>query len=148
MDPVEVVRLIRESLEDVETVEANGDTFFFVGTEPDDQRMPFATLVTSDFNDAASDLTRPGVYRLNIGVGRSTYEARFGPPPLGPITTEPIDTGHDYTVLDVLMPHPIYASLSWVCVLNPSPGTFDGLQPLLEEAHRIASDRRGRRLAR
>ncbi len=148
MDPAELTRLIRDSFEAVETVEANGDTFFFVGGEPADQRMPFATLVTSDFNDTASNLARPGVYRLNLGIDRPTYEARFGPPPPGPITAEAVDTGHDYTAFDVLMPHPIYASLAWVCVLNPAPATLDGLQPLLAEAYRIALDRRERRLAR
>ncbi len=143
-----MARSIREALAGVEAVEANGDTFFFVGGEPADQRMPFATLVTSDFNDTASNLARPEVFRLNIGVNQSTYEAHFGAPPAGPITAEAVDTGHDYTALDVLMPHPIYASLSWVCVLNPSAETFDALQPLLVEAHRSALDRRRRRQAR
>jgi len=42
----------------------------------------------------------------------------------------------DYTALDRLMPHPVYALQHWVSVLNPSVGTFESVvKPLLEEAH-------------
>ena len=148
MDPTGLARAIQGAFEGVEALEANGDTFFLAGDQPADQRLPFATLVTSDAHDRASDLDRPGVFRLNIGISRESYEARFGPPPPGPITAEPVDTGHDYTALDVVMPHPIYASLNWVCVLNPSAATFEAVRPLLDEAYGIALARRGRREAR
>ena len=148
MDPAEIARSIQAAFEGVEVLQASGDTFFFVGDQPADQRMPFATIVTSNAHDRASDLDRPGVFRVNIGISRESYEARFGPPPPGPITAEPLDTGHDYTALDVLMPHPIYASLNWVCVLNPGGPTREALQPLLTEAHGIALARRERREAR
>ncbi len=143
-----VVDAIHARLESVATSELNGDTFFFVGTDPADQRMPFATLVTSDAHDQASNLDRAGVYRLNIGVRPETYEARFGPLPPGPIAADPVHTGHDYTALDRLMPHPIYSPLGWLCVLNPSPATLEALWPLLEEAHAIALERRARRESR
>lgn len=148
MDPTAIVSAICESFEDVSVTEANGDAFFFVGDSPADQRMPFATLVGSDAHDRASDLSSRGAFRLNIGVSRETYEARFGPPPAGPIQADPIDTGHDYTRIDVLMPHPIYSPLHWVCVVNPSVATFEALQPLLEEGHAIAGGRRERRAGR
>ena len=148
MDSAELARSIQGSFEGVEVLEADGDTFFFVGDQPADQRMPFATIVTSDAHDRASDLDRQGVFRLNIGVSREAYEARFGPPPPGPLTAEPVDTGHDYAVLDAFMPHPIYASLNWVCVLNPSEATLEAVRPLLEEAHGIAAARRSRRETR
>ncbi len=148
MDEATVAQQIRARLDGVETVEVNGDTFFFVGDAPADQRMPFATLVTSDAHDQASDLNRPGVYRLNIGVERATYEAQFGALPPGPLTADPVDTGHDYRQLDRLMPHPIYSPLGWISVLNPSHVTFEAIWPLLQEAHAVALDRRSRRESR
>src|SRR5690606_13205540 len=82
--------------------------------------------------DNASQLNRPGVFRLNIGVGRDTFRALFGDPPSGDATA---NTDYDFAALDRLMPHPVYAPQWWVCVLNPSPETFDAVKPLLAEAH-------------
>ena len=133
-----LVETIR-AMPDVATVEKSGDWFFFVG---DDRRMPFATLVTGDRNDTASDLERQGVYRLNIGVEKAAYHARFGDPPPFPKDGVIINTGHDFTRLDTLLPHPVYAEMHWVCVLNPSDATFElTVKSLLAEAHAIAARR-------
>ena len=64
-----------------------GDSFFFY--DPDgaaDRRMPFATIVTKDYDgfDMASQLDRPGVFRVNIGVGRAAFEELIGYPPAVP----------------------------------------------------------------
>ncbi|MBB5235210.1 hypothetical protein HNQ09_002662 [Deinococcus budaensis] len=40
------------------------------------------------------------------------------------------------------MPHPVYAPVGWVCVLNPAAVTFEGLRPLLQEAYEKAKGRR------
>ncbi len=116
-----------------------GDTFFIY--DPDRNlegagRMPFATIVTKDYGDfdSASNLNREGVFRLNIGVGRETYQSLF-----------PSDAGHDFTAFDVLMPHPVYRRNHWVCVLNPGEATFHSLEPLLAEAYEIAVKRLGRK---
>jgi hypothetical protein len=47
-----------------------------------------------------------------------------------------VDTGHDFTELDRLMPHPIYAWMAWVQVLNPSVSTFVQILSLMDEAYR------------
>ena len=60
----------------------------------------------------------------------------------------PTDADHDFTALDVLMPHPVYAANHFVCVLNPSDVTFALVRPLLEEAYRITEGRVERRSAR
>ena len=108
--------------------------------------MPFATIVTKDYGDfdRASNLNRPGVFRLNIGVSKETYRSWFGPQPSPPGTAGVVDTGHDFTALDQIMPHPFYAPQSWVCVLNPSEATFQAVQPLLAEAYDLAVRRFGR----
>lgn len=144
MDEGEVVAYLLGAFEDVEMFTAMGYRFFFVGP---DRMMPFATLAAGDNeHDRVSDLDRPGVYRLNVGVGRATYEALFGPPPPpgeGPAGI--VDTGHDFAALDALMPHPVYAPQSWLCVLSPSAATWERVKPLLAEAHERAARRaRGR----
>jgi hypothetical protein len=72
-----------------------------------------------------SDLARPGVFRLNIGVGKATFERLIEP--IG----EP-----DYAVLDRVIPHPVYAKQRWIAILNPSRETFDQVvKPLIAEAY-------------
>jgi Family of unknown function (DUF6194) len=124
-----------------------GDTFFIYDPDrnlDDRHRFPFATIVTKDYGefDRASDLNRPGVFRLNIGVSRETYRAFFGPQPSVPGQAGVVETGHDFAALDQLLPHPVYATQSWVCVLNPSENTFETVRPLLAEAYEAAVRRR------
>ena len=115
-----------------------GDTFFICnphGDLPEQKQFPFATIVTQDYGDFdnRSDLNRPGVFRLNIGVSRPTFDRLF-----------PAAEDHDFRALDRLLPHPVYGSNHWVCVLNPSVETFDSVKPLLEEAYTIARERADR----
>ena len=153
MDEASITRYIAETFEGVDVVVASretgapeiawGDSFFSYdpqrNLEPQ-QRMPFATIVTKDYGDfdRASNLNRPGVFRLNIGVGKETYRALFGPQPSPAGASGFVETGHDFAALDQLLPHPVYAPQSWVCVLNPSEATFQSVRPLLAEAHALA----------
>ena len=126
-----------------------GDTFFIYDPRRDlepRRQFPFATIVTKDYGDFdnASQLSRPNVFRLNIGVGRDTFRALFGPPPSAKSGTS---TKYDFAALDRLMPHPVYAPQSWVCVLNPSPQTFEAVKPLLAEADSLVAARHARRQA-
>ncbi len=114
----------------------SGDTFFIFDPQHDlepRRQFPFATVVTKDYEgfDERSNLNRPDVFRLNIGVSRDTFRALFDDPANedGAGNTEA-----DFAALDRLMPHPVYAPQSFVCVLNPSPETFDVCKPLLAEA--------------
>jgi hypothetical protein len=139
-----VVHTITEAFAGVDLLEADGDYYFYYRPNPalpPDYRLPFATLVTDDRHDAASQLHRAGIYRLNIGVRPATYRDLFGHQPSSAVDGNVIDTGHDYAALDRLMPHPIYAPMSWVSVLNPSPATLAQLQPLLTEAYSLAVQR-------
>ena len=85
--------------------------------------------------DNASNLDRPDVYRLNVNMSRETFSSLF-----------PDEAEHDFTAIDVLMPHPIYGRNHWVCVLNPGGHTFEKVKPLMAEAYEIAVRRiEGRR---
>jgi hypothetical protein len=140
----DITRYITGTFAGVELITApSGDAFFFYDPDtriPHDKRQPFATIIHSDAHDAASDLGREGVYRLNIGVKRETYRAMFGDPPPFPRDNRPVNTGHDFTRLDVVMPHPIYAAMHFVCVLSPSDETWEReVKPLLAEAYEQAA---------
>ena len=115
---------------------ACGDTFFF--HEPD-RKMPFATIVTKDYPgwDTASYLDRPGVFRVNAAVGRERFAQLLGYPP----AAHAEHAGeYDYTALDRLVPHPVYAAQGWVSILNPSGDT---VRPVLVAAHERAGQRHG-----
>lgn len=121
-----------------------GDTFFYDsedGTAATAQRMPFATIVTKDYDgfDTVSDLNRPGVFRLNINVGRAAFADLLGYPP----AAYPGHAAHvDHTATDRLIPHPVYAAQGWVAVLNPAAATAAQARALLTAAHDRAVARR------
>lgn len=119
-----------------------GDTFFFADPPdgPSDRRMPFATIVTKDYPgfDTASNLDRPGVFRLNIAVGRTRFQELLGYPP----DAQPQhDADIDYSALDHVLPHPVYAIQGWVSILNPGVRTSDLVRALLRDAHTRAVNR-------
>ena len=131
-DPEAIARTIRETWPDTDVVEAMGATFFSL--DPEKHWPNFATIVTTDEHDegAPSRLSRAGVFRLNIGVGRATFQRLVGS------VADP-----DYAAFDRLLPHPVYAKQLWLSILNPSEVTFrDVVMPLLTEAHdRLAAQR-------
>ena len=145
MEERDIIRYVTETCAGVDVVTgtdgiAAGDTFFIYDPERNlepKRQFPFATIVTKDYGDfdRASNLNRPSVFRLNIGVSKDTYRSLFGPQPSPPGAAGVVDTGHDFTALDQIMPHPVYGNLSWVCVLNPSEATFQVVRPLLAEAY-------------
>ena len=131
-DPEAISRTILETWPETDVVEALGAWFFSL--DPEKHWPNFATIVTTDEHDegAPSNLARPGVFRLNIGVSRATFERLVGS------MTEP-----PYAEFDRILPHPVYAKQLWISILNPSDATFrDVVMPLLTEAHdRLAAQR-------
>jgi hypothetical protein len=111
----------------------------------------FVTIKESDGeNDQASNLDRDGIFRVSFGVSRNSYEALFGSKPPRPAKGEVIKTGHDFTQTDLLMPHPIYAWMHWVQVLNPSQETWNSNQSLIQESYELSKvrfEKRKRRVA-
>lgn len=140
MDENSIIQYITQTFDKIQIATSNGNHFFYYGPEDKipERTMPFATLVTNDDYDQISLLNRPGIFRLNIGVSKTTYHSLLGPQPFPPGASGIVDTGHDFTALDQLMPHPIYGHLFWTCVLNPSDKTFQTIKPLLAEAYNAA----------
>jgi hypothetical protein len=139
MDETAITQYLTNTFAGVETDVAMGYTFFFYGA---DHMLPFVTLAVADNDyDRVSNLDRPGVFRLNLGVSKPTFQSLFG--------AERIDVStYDFARLDTLMPHPDYAPQSWICVLSPSTETFETLKPMLAEAYDLAVQRQAHRAAR
>lgn len=132
-----IVQYLTQTFANVHVIATEDTYFFFYGPMADDNKFPFATLVTNDAHDQASDLEREGVFRLNMGVSKATFLSLFGTRVPRPTEEGIIEAGYDYTALDTLMPHPVYGNMYWVCVLNPAPATYPQVQRLLTEAYEM-----------
>jgi uncharacterized protein DUF6194 len=131
-DPDEISTWITTTYPDTVVATALGATFFSLN----EQSWPnFATIVTTDEHDMGtpSDLARDGVFRLNLGVGKATFDRLVGS----------IESP-DYAALDRILPHPVYAKQRWIAILNPTHQTFDEVvKPLIAEAYeRLAKQER------
>lgn len=132
MNKPALMAYIIDTFPDVETTCNYGYDMFFYKS---DRKLSFATLIDADYEyDRVSNLDRPDVFRLNIGVSKVTFESLFGKEAVN------VDD-YDFTTLDVIMPHPEYASYHFICVLSPGEATFSKIQPLLAEAYEIAARR-------
>src|SRR3954453_19556900 len=100
-DPEAITREMLERWPDTDLVTIEGGSFFSLDAE---KHWPnFATIVWTDDFDQASALSRPGAFRVNIGLGRETFERLVGG------MSEP-----DHTAFDTFLPHPVYAAQRWV----------------------------------
>src|SRR5688500_16491271 len=116
MDQADIIRYITDTYTGVELLQPTdgpgaGDNFFYApapGAVGDSNRLPFATMVTKDYGDFdnLSQLDRPDVFRLNIGISRTTFRSFLNHPPTAVATQS---AGYDFAALDRLMPHPVYA---------------------------------------
>jgi hypothetical protein len=122
------------SLANVQREDNYGYAFFFVG---DDHRLAFVTIGYEDNEfDTVSNLNRKGVFRVNIGISKATFESL-----LGDVDIESVD----YSALNVFLPHPHYAKQHFISILNPSGNNADTTKQLMIEAHALATRmRRGK----
>lgn len=126
MNEAEIAEYITDTFDNVHVLESNGNRFFYCGPfDLEHNKFPFTTLVTSDEYDQFSDLNRPSVCRLNVGVSKTTFRELFGDN----------SEEHDFTALDHIMPHPVYGKMYWVCALNPGENTWETVKTLLAEAY-------------
>ena len=102
----------------------------------------FCTIKEKDgANDRASNLNREGVFRLAIALNSQTYFSLFGEKPKRSVKGGVVSTGHDFTILNELMPHPIYAWMCWAQILSPTTEKFAEILPLIIEAHSAAANK-------
>ena len=129
MNQAEIETFI-EGLENVQRTENYGYIFYFVG---DDHMLPFVTIANSDNDyDSVSNLNREGVFRINIGLSRKTFDK---------LIPEYDAESVDYSLLNTILPHPDYAKQNFICILNPSGENVTRTKELIQEAHSIAAVR-------
>jgi hypothetical protein len=120
----EMIQLVRDAFPDAVVARIDSAAFFSL----DEKHWPnFATVVWTDEHDegAPSNLARPGVYRVNVGVDRETFQRLIGS------IADP-----DYAAFDRFVPHPVYAKQRWISILNPSHETVrEALMPLIAAGH-------------
>lgn len=92
-------------------------------------------------NDKSSVLDRDGIYRVNLGLRKNTFTKLFGEVPKRPQKGGVVDMDYDFTAGDRIIPHPVYAWMSWICVLNPTKHTFESMKPLIAEAYEYAKEK-------
>lgn len=118
-----------------------GDVFFYYapdGVVPSTQ--PFATIVTKDYPGEGSQLNRPGAFRVNVAAGTEEFVRWTGHQPREAAT---IDV--DPSTRDMVIAHPVYATLGWLAVVDPGDQTATAIRELLRTAHSLAHARHQRR---
>ena len=136
MDEKSLSDWIVENLSETQVTTADGSSFFL--TDPEG-KFPYATIVTTDLYDSFSDLSRPGFFRVNIGVSKATFLSLFG-------SKDP--EGYDFTAVDQFMPHPVYGKMYWISVVNPDVRTLERTKELLREAYEADLAKQARRAQR
>jgi hypothetical protein len=135
--PNEIITTITTNLEGVKPKETWGEhSLFYNPNNVLPNGVYFCTIKEKNGeNDKSSNLSRENIFRLSIGISKNTYVQLFGEKPKRPAKGCIVETGHDFTQTNILMPHPIYAWMSWVCILSPSKEGFEQVYQLIEEAH-------------
>ncbi|GIF09978.1 DUF6194 family protein [Actinoplanes teichomyceticus] len=118
-----------------------GDRFYFAGAE---RMRPFATIVVQDVPgfDERSGLDRPGVFRLNVELGRAGFRELFG---YGPEEFAAHRDGIDFAAAGRWFPHPVYAAQGWGSMVTPGEPQRAEVDRLVERALRRSARRASRR---
>lgn len=147
MNPNEILQYCLENLEGTVLVESWGEKGIFYNPGNGLKRGIYVlTIKEKDgANDRSSRLDRKNTYRVNIGVRKNTFTRLFGATPKRPDAGGIVDMDYDFSAFNQLLPHPVYAWMSWICVLNPSPSVFEELKPYILEAYEYAKEKFNKR---
>ncbi|RED13149.1 DUF6194 family protein [Pontivivens insulae] len=149
MTPNLLIEAIRRRHPDLILTESWGEQALFLNPLGALKRGVYvATIKQKDGeNDRASQIDRPGIWRLNVGVPPSRFEAEFGPRPARPAKGGVIGGDWDFTELNRLTPHPVYGWMGWLAILNPSESRWPQIAELIDAAHAKATIAARKRVA-
>ena len=113
MKSKDIINRITDSFEGLSPKASWGETSLFYNPE---KRLPngiyFCTLKEKDGeNDKASGLNWEGVFRLSFALKKTVYEELFGDRPKRPPKGGVIQSPHDFTEANTLMPHPALSQM-------------------------------------
>jgi len=132
-----------QNLSDVVLVDSWGEKGIFYNPQNRLKRGVYVlTIKEKDGeNDRSSNLNRADIYRVNLGIRKETFKSIFGSIPKRPDKGGIVNMDYDFTVIDKIIPHPIYAWMGWISILNPSGKTFDTLKPFIQEAFEFSKEK-------
>ena len=58
--------------------------------------------------------------------------------PNRPLKGNTVDMQYDFSTLNMLLPHPVYAWMSWMCILNPDKNSFNHIKQFINESYECA----------
>ena len=147
MTPDEILKYCLENLKESVLVESWGEKGIFYNPGHVLKRGVYILTVKekNGDNDKGSRLDRPRIYRVNLGVRKDTFVKLFGAVPKRPRAGGIVEMDYDFSAVDRILPHPVYAWMSWICVLNPSEDTFESLKPYIQEGYGYAKEKFARR---
>lgn len=139
----QILHYCTEYLSDTVLVESWGEKGIFYNPNHALKRGVYVLTVKEKdgANDKGSNLNRDGIFRMNMGLRKQTFLELFGSIPARPAAGEVVKMEYDFTLLDTILPHPVYAWMGWISILNPSEDTFEKLKPLIEESYAFATEK-------
>lgn len=147
MDANQVLKFCTDNLDGTVLIESWGEKGIFYNPDFVLKRGVYVLTVKekNGDNDKASALNREGIYRVNLGLRKPTFQKLFGQIPARPSAGGVVDMKYDFTALDTVLPHPVYAWMGWISLLNPSAQTFEQIKPLIQEAYEFSQEKFMRR---
>ncbi|WP_345800275.1 DUF6194 family protein [Microbacterium sp. AZCO] len=117
-----------------------GDFFFYYAPDGEvpQNTQPFTTIVTKDYPDDTASRLGDGRWRVNIHVGSDLFAELTGSTPRDAAPA-------DHAQTDAILPHPEYAALGWIAVVNPGARTSARVRELVRGAYDDAVRRARRR---
>ena len=108
-----------------------------------EHRLPngiyFVTIKNRDGkNDSSSNLNRDDVFRVSFQLSSQNYKNMFGEKPSRPAKGDTVNLDIDFKNLGILMLHPVYAWMNFVCINNPDLQYWESvIIPLLDHSYEI-----------
>lgn len=149
MSPDEILKYCLENLEGTVLVNSWGERGIFYNPGNMLKRGVYVLTVKEKDgeHDKSSYLSRENIYRVNLGVRKTTFITMFGSIPKRPAKGGTVDMNYDFSATNQILPHPVYAWMAWICSLNPSEKTFNELMPLIQEAYEYTKEKHKKRKA-
>lgn len=147
MTPDDILNYCLENLDGVVEINSWGERGIFYNPGRVLKRGVYVLTVKEKDgnNDRSSQLNRNGTFRVNLGLRKPTFQKLFGELPKRPAKGSVVGMSYDFTNTDTIMPHPVYAWIGWICVLNPTIETFESLKTYIQESYEFAKEKFSKR---
>ena len=134
----ELLNCILKKYSNINKIEAWGETSLFYNPGKLKRGIYFCTFKIKDGpNDKDSNLNRKNTFRFNFQISKENFIKFFKKIP----KRSQKNTGFNYEVIDQLTPHPVYAWMQWVSIINPSILSIKKFEYLIHEAYLKCMDK-------